>query len=848
MSERRQFATFFTIVARNYVAYARTLCQSVAQCHPEARIVVGISDEIDDATRQALGAWEVVGLEQLDIPDLASFTYRYGVMELSTAIKPFLFRWIFRHTDAEQVVYLDPDILMLAPMTRVFECLDAGSTAVLTPHLTARIDDGGQPDEETMLRVGAYNLGFIGLSRGALGNGLIPWWCDRLERRAVVDLENGLFTDQKWVDLVPGLFPGVHILRDPEFNVAYWNLPARRVQQVQGRWMVDDRPLCFFHFSGVDPDNTLVFSKHQNRYSPINLGEVAPLWRLYVERLQANGHAAWSACPYAHGFCRDGVPIHPAMRHYFRRFLDDAGDKRQIDPFDAYGDAYFNAIEPRLRGNRAVTRFMYGLYLHQPELQRHFDLTHDSAQRAYVHWFVESGASLYGVDERWVAASRPVDQVRGQPGLMLRHPGRWVSLQLHRLYARYPGLGQQVTRWLPPRVLAVLKGAAFHTTPSSEGPRGGGEGAAGQGHGITVVGYARGAFGVAEIARACVAAVSSQGYPVDVMAVQAGAAYQENDQTALPVVAAPGAHPFQLYCVNADQMPVVQNLLGPTNTEGRYRIGCWFWELPHFPVAWRAAFELVHELWAPSRFVQDALSRVSPRPVVHMPVAIEFAVEGVYARSSFGLPAQPFLFLFSYDFHSYTARKNPQAVLASFQRAFPPPASGVGLVIKTMYGDQYPEELAALKAGIASDPRIHLLDEAMSRDAAYGLIQVCDCYVSLHRSEGFGLGMAEAMYLGKPVIATGYSGNMDFMDAASACLVRYELTAVPEGAYPHWEGQVWAEPDLEHAVELMREIFSNPARRDSVSRQAMAAIRQSHSRERVGGMMIERLNALAAQA
>jgi lipopolysaccharide biosynthesis glycosyltransferase len=155
---------FFTIVAKNYIPYARTLCQSIKRHYPEAKIYLGLSDRQGENIDSNSDEYEILTVDQLDLPNPDQFAFRYDVTEFSTAIKPYIFQWIFNNTLADSAIYLDPDILVLAPLKKVFNLLDRGATAVLTPHFTARVNDDGNPNEITMLRVGSYNLGFIGLS------------------------------------------------------------------------------------------------------------------------------------------------------------------------------------------------------------------------------------------------------------------------------------------------------------------------------------------------------------------------------------------------------------------------------------------------------------------------------------------------------------------------------------------------------------------------------------------------------------------------------------------------------------------------------------------------------------
>ncbi len=209
------------------------------------------------------------------------------------------------------------------------------------------------------------------------------------------------------------------------------------------------------------------------------------------------------------------------------------------------------------------------------------------------------------------------------------------------------------------------------------------------------------------------------------------------------------------------------------------------------------------------------------------------------------MPEGHFLCLFAYDFHSYVARKNPEAAIAAFQEAFPPARQDVGLVIKTLGGARYPDALRPLEALARRDPRVMIRDVELTRDEVHGLQSVCDVFVSLHRAEGFGLSLAEAMLLGKPVVATGYSGNLAFMSAANSCLVDYRLVPVREGEYPFGAGQSWAEPDIAGAAAWLRRLERDPSYRHALGQSAARTIREHHSALVVGTQIKRRLKAIA---
>lgn len=229
------------------------------------------------------------------------------------------------------------------------------------------------------------------------------------------------------------------------------------------------------------------------------------------------------------------------------------------------------------------------------------------------------------------------------------------------------------------------------------------------------------------------------------------------------------------------------------------------WELPRYPDIWARQLERFDEVWAPSAFVTESISKAVSVPVVHMPLACEVRMRAFQGRSHFGIPESAFAFLYFFDFTSYVARKNPMAVVEAFSRAYAqcgePDAC---LVLKLNRGGLAAEDYAAFVEQMSKRrERVVLIDSTLSDDEIRNLVRCCDAFVSLHRAEGFGRGMSEAMVLGRPVITTGWSGNLDFMDNDSACLVDARLVPVGPGEYPHGDGQHWADPDVDQAAHYM---------------------------------------------
>ena len=305
-------------------------------------------------------------------------------------------------------------------------------------------------------------------------------------------------------------------------------------------------------------------------------------------------------------------------------------------------------------------------------------------------------------------------------------------------------------------------------------------------------------------------------------------------------------NPFNIniFHLKPDQLETSVVALGRSFVENRYNIGYWVWELGVFPSAWQAPLDFLDEVWCPSRFIQSAVVKKSSKPVLYLPVSVELEISRSFDRKYFSLPAHSFIFLFVFDFKSYVARKNPKACIRAFRKAFPRGDEAVTLVIKSMDGPLYPLEFDRLAEEAKQDARIILIDASYRSDEIIGLMQSCDCFISLHRSEGIGLSLAQSMLLGKPVIATGYSGNMDFMYEDNSCLVKYELIPVGKNEYPFAKGQVWADPDVDHAAWYMKRLVADDDYRKAIAMNGQTYILTHHNCAVIGERYLERLQEL----
>jgi glycosyltransferase involved in cell wall biosynthesis len=310
-----------------------------------------------------------------------------------------------------------------------------------------------------------------------------------------------------------------------------------------------------------------------------------------------------------------------------------------------------------------------------------------------------------------------------------------------------------------------------------------------------------------------------------------------------------GLEPYDVTLLHMAPEPLVEMcypLAGLWRRPDIYRVAVWYWELETAPPEWARHAALLNEVWAPTTFIHRALSRIMPIPVTPMLPGMAPPVAPDLPRAHFGLDPSKFLFLFLFDMNSVMERKNPLATVAAFRQAFGG-SKDVQLAIKASRGDADPESFARLQHACEEAGAV-LIDGVMSREESYGLLNACDAYVSLHRSEGFGLTMAEAMFFGKPVIATAYSGNLDFMSADNSLLIPYEMTPLTQDYAVYRQGGLWADPSVPAAAEAMRRLVEQPAFARALGQRGRRDVAETLSLEAYGRRMRKRLGELTRGA
>jgi glycosyltransferase involved in cell wall biosynthesis len=365
---------------------------------------------------------------------------------------------------------------------------------------------------------------------------------------------------------------------------------------------------------------------------------------------------------------------------------------------------------------------------------------------------------------------------------------------------------------------------------------------------VTLIGHPFSPIGTGRAARVTFAAFRSVG--IDTRVRDAWQFLEPEDAQVVSIV------PFltttysamNIFHINGDEVAPVLERIGPLPPG--YNIIVPFWELPRYPAEWACQLQRFDEVWAGSHYLRRSIAAAVDRPVVHMPLATEIALDTFRGRRWFGIAENSYAFLFFFDGRSYIERKNPQAVVDCFRRLLASrPWARTCLVIKVHRVEAEFAEVREFLAGLADlRERVVVLEATMPEVEVHNLIRCCDAFVSLHRAEGFGHGLAEAMYLGLPVIGTGYSGNMDFMTPENSIPIGYRLIPVASGSYPHAEDQHWADPDLDEAVMHMIRLLDEPAAGRALGRTASRCIRTAFSYRASGLRYKRRLGEIADAA
>jgi hypothetical protein len=598
------------------------------------------------------------------------------------------------------------------------------------------------------------------------------------------------------------VFDGVTVLGDAGSAVSYWNLHDRHLACADGIPTVDGRPLRFMHFEGFDPYRPFLLDPRSDRIRTSDIPVLAELCQSYAERLTEEGWRDPRRRAEVGRRLANGTVFDDRLSHLLAEAT--AAGEAPEDIFSEEGtEAFMRWMEaPAVPGSAAeVSRYLSQVHSERDDLAQAYPDPGGADSEGFAGW-----AWVFGVREM------------GVPGRFLPPP--------------------------PPSIDSVaasreaLAPARRHALPRGARP----------GLSMNVTGLLKGTLGLGEAARGYVRALAEAGIPVSTSTVDirefvelTGPAHETYAQVEFTDVAGAGDAGFNLVCINADELVAFAGSAGEDFFQSRPAVGVWAWETDTIPTRWNDAFGLLDEIWVYSRYVAENIGAVAPIPVQRVPPPVSPPDPGD-VELALGV-AEGFQFLFMFDFFSTIQRKNPVGLIESFRRAF---ALGEGpqLVIKTINGVHRPQALEEVRWAARGRDDIHVVDRSLSARERDALVAGCDCYVSLHRSEGFGLTLAECMALGKPVIGTAYSGTTDFMTEDNSYPVPYGLTRVGADCEIYPAEGTWADPDLEAAAAAMRRVVEQPQEARVKGEQAKRRIEELYSPRSVGELIRARLEQL----
>jgi len=594
--------------------------------------------------------------------------------------------------------------------------------------------------------------------------------------------DDGAAAASAWLDGVPAIAEDVAVLRSPGYGLDPLTLARRLPAGDPGVLRVGAQPARVLDLGELDPTDPATCFAGSDRVRLSSAPALVDLVERHARELLSAGYEHDSSYPPAFARLENGTRLTPTLRTLLIEAIGEGAVTHS--PFTEAGrkELYEYCCLPADRGRSSgLTRLHMAIWEAREDLKSGYPHIDGPDGPGYAGWLCRYGGEEEGLAPAWLPPA---------PELLFRDAD--------------PHVHEQERRW-----------------------------------GVNVAGFFTSELGVGEAARLLIAGLDAAEIPA--LPIQ-GHLAPPSRQEAQFAHARPdeAAYPINIICINGDGVPLFAREAGRSFFADRYTIALWWWEAGDPPAEWAAAYEFVDEVWVATQHIYDAIAPTSPVPVVRMTLPVLMPEFAQRTRRELGFPQEGFVFLYLHDYHSVAARKNPTGLIEAFRRAFPP-GSGAKLVLKSINADTSPEEHDRIVLAAGGHPDITLIDGYVAGAEKNAMIAHCDCYVSLHRSEGFGLTVAEAMLLAKPVIATRYGGTQEFLNDENAYLVDWEPTRIGEGAFPYPPDGVWAEPDLDQAAELMRRVLAEPDQaraRGAIAREQML---ERHSLQVAGAAMRRRL-------
>ncbi|HLI14591.1 MAG TPA: glycosyltransferase [Acidimicrobiales bacterium] len=768
---------------------ARALDDAVAKVYPGERLRLLLVEREPSSALRGAGVVAASLASLASEADVHEFVACAEGPDLAAALAPAFVATLLASEPGRPVCYLAPEVALLGALEALVAPLDRHPATLVARLLAPVPEDGRTPSPAEVAAAGAFDPGIVAVAPGERGAAFAAWWLAAM-RRAVAQEGAQPSRGAPFLDLAPGAL-GAAVLRDPGHGIAYWNAAERGLElAADSSVTAQGRPVRTVHFAGFDPNQAHLLSTWAGSRPRALASANRAIAQLCRERRAAlAAHAgAPAGNPPPGERLGDGARLTAAMRRCYRsalaRALDEGGE-HPPDPFDDAGPARFYAFlasaDPTDHEMPVLPRFLAELHRRRIDLRWHFPRVGTVDAAAFRVWVEQHGLAEERVPRGLADALAATPWWRAPTGVVCAPPGDLAA-------------------------------------------------------GVAVAGYLHADVGLGEVARRTLEALEARG--VATSAVPLGRTEAGSARRASAALGRADRR-INVVFVSADQFLGFASVVGPEFFEGRYTVGAWVYETEQLGVGMARHAALVDEIWVPSSHVRRAVEPFVDRAVHTVPYPVDAPpVDRDFDPARLRID-RPYL-LFAFDFLSCVRRKNPFGVLAAFRRAFRP-GEGPLLVLKSVNGARRPGELEALLLAASDHPDVRVVDAHLEAAERGALLAGALAFVSLHRAEGFGMAMAESMALGRPVVATAYSGNLDFMDAQTAYLVPAARVPVGEGAPPYDPDDTWAEPDLEAAAEALRRIWAAPEEAEAVGRRARERVLERVGVERVGELLAARI-------
>ena len=810
----------FTIVTKSYLAGALVWKKSIEEKSPGIRAFIFVTDlkeqECDclNSEVQTIAPDYVIqnkgqlrSLESVDIHAAEEMAQRYSAIEFCTAIKPSLFISLSKEFPSSVIHYFDPDILVYGSMRELLEFSERHSFTLI-PHIQTPTDDSKRLGVLDIMRAGVFNFGYLAWNHSfQSGLELMAWWKKQLVTNCRVALSDGIFVDQSWGVLFC-CSPDSGIFHSKSYNVAYWNLHERFIScSSDGHYSVNGAPLEFFHFSGFEFEKPEQLSIHQNRHFLPGNRVLTRLFSSYSGKLRDAGIIHWrSSTLHSEPGDDEAKP-------------NETPSRRELAK--AHTEWYIQAITGNPYNSLVRSSILWNLFYPLNLLVMiFFGPTAKKLPRVTV------------TEKLQKKGTNAVNRLKNKKRNNYLHLSLiyWTTV-LKGLFSSRSGNDTRC------QYAQTLQGCPSCGVAPAKNKS--------QGAAIALTGYLTAEMGVGESARGIARAFDHSGIPADLFDIGGHYARSEDSEYAGRVASRVGNHASyeaSILCVNADQVvQAMESQPGMVHTLSERRIGYWYWETENFPSRYLAATQYFDEIWVATSFVGNALQNAGiKKPIRIIPPSLPHSVRShlQFPKNDGGnMTETNTTFLCIFDATSIMGRKNPAGAIELMRKVQQSTGINPTLILKTTHlGEANKGKLLELGRGL----QIKIIDQYLSRSETMSLISSADCYVSLHRSEGLGLSLIDAMRLGTPLLATDYSGPVDFANYSNAWMVPWTYTDASWEDGPYY-GARWAEPDLDAACAKIISIFEDKSDRLLKTKKARNDVEYHFSSERITGLIMEAL-------